>query len=243
MKKTLSLLLLVVGQMVLAQDEKITHPSATSRRYHEYRQAISEPAHHLAKIKTISKKIKADKEGNTRLADKDYEALTFEEKFTFNMIHGEDSSQNCDAMMGIMSEERKIFKYIPDAFGDEITWSVRQREFLKSNRDKVIPLIRATMNLRQRVGANLKDAIMEVNGIELIPDLIATYKLKRKDHDVLTLLMLLMKEGDFSEFKASASYTKLFGENANYKSFLDASPANQKLIMERAMTYYKSKTK
>ena len=237
------LLSLAAGSTLFAQDGGVTHPGTTSRRYHEYRQMISEPIYHLEQIKSLTKRIKADKEGNFRISDRVYNALSFEEKFTFNMIHGEDATQNCDAMMGIMDEEKKIFGYIPSAFGDEITWSDRQREFLKKNRNKVIPLIRATMKLRQRLGVNLKDAIMETNAVELIPDLISTYNLKKKDLDVLSLLMLLMKEGNFPEFMKSSSYTKLYGDKSNYKAFLEANSANQKLIMDRAMAFYKTKFK
>ena len=245
MKKIFSLLLVtIVAPSLFAQDPENAHQSSTSRKYHEYRIGVTEPSYHLAKVNSMVARIKADKEGNHRLSDKAYDALSFEEKFTYNMIHGEDSSQNCDGTMSTVKEETKIFGYIPDAFDEgNITWSDRQREFLTKNRSKVISLLRATIKLRQRVGVNLKNAIIEIDGHELVPDLIAVYNIKKKDHDILTLLMLMMKEDKFPEFVASASYTKLYGENSNYKGFLEANSANQKLIAERAMAYYKSVTK
>ena len=245
MKKILSLLLVTMAtSLMFAQDPENAHQSATSRRYHEYRIGVTEPNYHLAKVSSMVARIKADKEGNHRLSDKAYDALSFEEKFTYNMIHGEDASQNCDGTMSTVKEESKIFGYIPDAFDEgNKTWSERQRTFLTKNRTKVITLLRATIKLRQRVGVNLKNAIMEIKGSELVSDLIAVYNIKKKDHDILTLLMLLMKEDKFPEFVQSASFTKLYGENSNYKGSLEANSANQNLIMERAMAYYKSVTK
>jgi hypothetical protein len=237
MSKFLPILLVtMIAPTLFAQE---VHQSATSRKYHEYRIAISEPSYHLEKIRAIAKRIKSDKEDNYRLSDKTYNALTFEEKFTYNMIHGEDSSQNCDGTMATVKEETKIFGYFPDAFSEgEITWSDRQRAYLKENRTKVISLLRATIKLRQRVGVNLKNAIFEIDGKELIPDLIAVYKIKKKDHDILSLMMLMMKEGKFPEFENSASYSKLYGEHSNYKGFLEANTANQNLIIERAMAFF-----
>jgi hypothetical protein len=52
--------------------------------------------------------------------------------------------------------------------------------------------------------------------------------------------MLLMKEGQYPEFINSASYTKLFGEESNYKAYLEANSANQQLVMDRAMAFYKT---
>ena len=240
MKKLLSILLVIatVGS-VLAQAE-IPTTSAVSKQYRHYREAISMPTYGLAKVKGLIKKIKSDKEDNMRLSDKVYGSLTVEERFTYTMIHGEDSSQNCDFMMPVTDEEKKIFGFWPDAFGGESVWSDRQRQFLANNRTKVIELMRATMKLRERAGANIKDAVLELNANELIPDLIAVYKIKRKDHDILTALMILMKEGQYPDFINSASFTKLYGENSNYKGFLEANAANQQLIMDRAMAFYKS---
>ena len=238
------MLVTMVAPHMFAQDSDNGHQSSTSRKYHEYRLGISEPSYHLSKVKAIISKIKGDKEGNHRLSDKVYDSLSFEEKFTYNMIHGEDSSQNCDGTMSTVKEESKIFGYIPDAFMEgDIAWSDRQREFLSRNRTKIISLVKATIKLRQRVGVNLKNAILEINGYELVPDLIEVYNVKKKDNDILTLLMLMMKEGKFPEFVNSASYTKLYGENSNYKGSLEANAANQELIAKRAMDFYKSVAK
>lgn len=244
MKKFISLLFIFsVVPNLFAQDDQIPKLSPASVKYREYREAISEPVYGLAKVKALVKKIKADKEENHRMPQGEYDALPFNEKFTYNMIHGEDATQNCDVMMGVVNEEKKIFGYTPDAFGGEVMWSDRQQDFFKNNRAKVIPLVRSTIMLRQRVGVNFKELVTSYNLVELIPDLVKVYNIKKKDHDILTVLMILMKEGNYPEFIKSASYVKLYGENSNYKGNLDATPANQKLIISRAMAFYKTKVK
>ena len=50
-------------------------------------------------------RIKQDSEGNARLSPKAFNALTFDEKFTYTMLHGEDFDQNCDASPGIVNED------------------------------------------------------------------------------------------------------------------------------------------
>jgi len=243
MRKVLSILLLLsVASLGLGQEE-IVQPSQASLKYREYRYKASEPTFGLAKVKGLIKKIKRDSEDNLRLEKKLYNGLSTEEKFTYAMLHGEDFSQNCDVMPGIKDEEKKIFGYIPGNFGDEAMWSDRQREFLKKNRTKVIDLLRRTIKTRQRVGVNLKHTIVEINAYELIPDVIAVYNIKKVDHDILTVLMQMMKEGNYEPFIKSQSHEKLYGENSNYRGYIDASTANQKLVIERAMAFYKLKKK
>ncbi len=50
--------------------------------------------------------------------------------------------------------------------------------------------------------------------MEMIPFPISTYNTDRKDHDILTLLMLLMQQNKYPVFVASASYAKLYGDKA-----------------------------
>ena len=177
------------------------------------------------------------------MSDKTYNKLTFEEKFTYAMIHGEDEAQNCDAMPTFKDEEKKIFGYIPDAFSDETGWSERQRDFLTKNRTRIISLIRATIKTRNRVGVNLKNAITQLSAYELIPDLVAYYNQKKVDNDVITVMMFMMKEDKFEPFLKSQTYEKLYGEHSNYRGSIEANSANKALEIERAMAFYKSKTK
>ncbi len=233
---------------LFAQEEGYKPPSQASIKYHEFRYKITEPSYGLSKVKALIKKIKPsgsmdDGEGQQKLDDKAYNALSVEEKFTYTMIHGEVWTQNCDAMMGIIDEEKKAFAYFPSPFGGEELWSERQKQFLVKNRSKVIPLIRSTMTKNHHVGSNLKAAIMEINAYELIPDLVKIYNRDKKDHDILTLFFQLMKENSYKPFMESATYKKLYGPEANYESFIVANAANQKLTIDRATEFYKSKTK
>src|SRR6185369_10495733 len=102
--------------------------SPESQAYNEYRLYTATPPYGLQKIYGLIKKIKADEDGNEALAAKTYNSLSFREKITYNMIHPEEYSQNCDAMPPIQDEQKKIFAQLPDAFG-EIDWSDRQRKF------------------------------------------------------------------------------------------------------------------
>ena len=217
------------------------NPSKSTLKYREFRQESTTPTFGLAKVKKLVKTIKPDSDDNRHLNQKAYDSLTVEEKFTYTMIHGEDATQNCDVMPVFKDEEKKIFGYIPGNFHDETTWSDRQRKYLKDNRETVIKLIRRTILDDKRVGVNLKSAILEIDGVELIPDLAKVYNAKHYDHDILTVMMLLMKEGKFEPFAKSQSFEKLYGEHSNYRGYIMANTDNQKLVIDRAMAYFKQR--
>jgi len=242
MRKILSVCVIAAAAtVVFAQDPPQPPASAATKRYHAYRTTTTEPTYGLAKVKGLIRHIKKDQDENERLSDKVYNSLSFQEKFTYAMLHGEDFSQNCDMMPIFQDEEKKIFAYPAGAWDDESGWSERQLSFLKNNRGKIIGLLRETMRARGRAGSNIKRAVLELNLWELTPDLVAVYNRDHKDHDVLTVLMILMKENKYGPFLASPSFKKLYGDNASYQSFLNANTANQKLEISRAMAFYNSK--
>jgi hypothetical protein len=205
--------------------------------YHDLRLTSTVPPYGLAKIKGLIKKIKSDDEGNAALSRKVYDALSLREKFTYNMIHAESYSQNCDMMPLVEDEQKKIFGYLPDVF-DEFAWSDRQTKFLHNNRDSVIALMKESITRTKKVGVNFKEAIIEINAKEMLPILVTTYNVTKKDHDILTLLMLLMKDNKYEPFLTSMSYKKLYGDEDNYQSFLIYSKANEDLIIKRATEFY-----
>lgn len=243
MKKSLLLCLVTAAASLSVAQETMDgpKPSPESERYALYRHEDSVPTYGLAKVKGLVKKLKEDEDMNRRMADKEYNALTTAEKFTYVMIHGEDFSQNCDMMPAILDEHKKIFSFFPGAFDDTAMWSDRQRAFLKSNRTQVIKLIKTTILAKNRVGNNLKNAIGEMGAVELVPTLVNVYKRDKKDHDILTLLMLLMKDGKYAPFLKSSSHKGLYGDENNYRAFLSATPANQKQILTLATSYYHTK--
>ena len=227
---------------VSAQDVKPEDLSPATKRYRAYRLQPTEPPFGLSKVKALVARIKPDKEDNRRLSAAAFDRLTAPERFTYCMVHGEDASQNCDAMPWIVDEEHKVFARSPGFFGEEI-WSDRQLAFLRSHRSDVVRLLRRTIRARRRVGSNLKDTVEYLHANELIPDLIWAYDLDHKDHDILTTLMVLMGDGKFKPFLESLTYKKLYGENASSQSYIVANEANQKLMAERAMAFYRSRVR
>jgi len=240
MKQLLLFATLLISFSLSAQVNEDTvwkEASKESQAYHKYRQHLSYPPYNLEKINTIIKKqVVSDDEDNLVLKDKAYSALSLKEKFTYNMLHGESFSQNCDAMPPIQDEQKKIFGYLPDVF-DEFTWSDRQEKFLTDNRDSVIMLIKECVSKNNRMGVNFKQAILLMNAKEMIPFLIKVYNVQHKDHDILSLLMLLMKENKYEPFLASSSYKKLYGDDSNYMDFITYNKANEDLIIKRATDF------
>lgn len=220
--------------------------SAASRKYHERRTKATTPTFGLAKVKAAIARIKpqasAD-EGFGLLASPAWGTMTTPERFTYTMIHGENESQNCDVMPWVVDEERKVFAYPPPVFGGESTWSDRQRKFLTGQRTAVVRLLRSTIRAKGEVGVNLKAAIIELRAHELIPDLLWAYNRGPKDQDILSVLNVLMLRGKYEPFMKSATYRKLYSDQANYQASIEANPANQKLIAERATAFYRSRSR
>lgn len=238
----------IVGGAVLvaggrAQDVPTPKVSAATKRYHDARFRVTEPTYGLAKVKGLVKGIKPDGEDNERLSQAAYDHLTTPEKFTYAMLHGEDMSQNCDAMPWIVDEEKKLFAYPPPIFGGDAAWSKRQMAFLTGHRTEVVRLLRSTMRAKGQVGANLKATIITLRANELIPDLLAVYNRDHYDGDILSVLMILMNDGKYEPFLKSETHRKLFGPDANYGSYILANEANRKLMAERAMAFYRTRVK
>jgi hypothetical protein len=245
MKKIFFSLIIITGHSYsFAQDTMVwKEASKESRLYHSYRLETSNPLYSLKKIEELVSKIKAvDDEtglgGKETLNKKTYLSLSFPEKFTYHMIHPESYSQNCDAMPPIQDEQKKIFAQLPDVFG-EFEWSERQTKFFLANRDSVILLMKACITKDNRIGLNFKHVIIDINAKEMIPLLISIYNTNKKDHDILTMLMLLMKDNEYDQFLNSTSYKKLYADSdASYKAYLTFNTANEELIIKRATDFY-----
>jgi len=229
--------LLIVSFSLLAQDElSWKEASRESQAYHAYRLKLTIPPYGLEKIKTKLKGLKRNDDEETKLSSAYYQSLSLREKFTYHMIHAESYSQNCDAMPPIQDEQKKIFGHLPDVF-NEYRWSDGQIKFFKTNKDSVISLMKESIARTGRIGLNFKAAIAELNAMEMIPVLIGTYQSSKKDRDILTVLMLLMKENKYAPFVSSASYKKLYGDEDNYLAALTYNTANEELIIKRATEF------
>ncbi|WP_343743522.1 hypothetical protein [Chitinophaga sp.] len=231
----------VLGCLRLSAQEDVPAewktPSKSSEAYAAYRRKLTVPPYGLAKVKALIEKIPYQEDDSSPMSNKDYMALSLREKFTYHMIHAEINAQNCDVRPPIQDEDKKIFGQMADG-SEESVWSDRQSKFMISNRDSVMALIRESTDRSKRMGANYKMAIVEINGREMIPYIIEVYNRDKKDRDLLTLLMLLMKNNEYKEFMASQSYRKLYGEKADYQSYIDFNKGNEDLIIKRATDYY-----
>lgn len=249
MKKKFFLLFLMLNTFFLfAQEEgEYKEPSKESQAYHDYRMYESTPPYGLAKIKKLISEIR-DKETieadewEIALDNKVYNKLSLREKFTYVMIHGESYSQVCDFIPPPTDEHKKIVGFLPDVLS-ESNWSERQIKFLKDNRDSVMALIKESSTRSKRMGVNYKRTIQLINGIEMIPFLIKFYNEKKKDGDILTLMLVLMKENNYEPFFSSATYKKLYGEEYNFTAFIAYNKANEELIIKRATEFYNARTK
>lgn len=205
---------------------------------------VTVPPYGLDTVKALIRKIKFEEDsmdqgmGTEPLDSKLYMALSFNEKFTYHMIHPESYSQNCSILPERTDEAHRIYGHLPDIFG-EYDWSERQLKFFTGNRDAVEQLMKPLIQINNKVGGNFREAIVRMNAIELIPYLIEFYNREKKDHYILTILMLLMKENKYTEFTNSTSYSKLYGkEDGEYSAYLVYNKANEVLILQRASNFY-----
>lgn len=214
--------------------------------YYNERVRITVPPYGLSKVQKLIKDVafkpfEYGDAGISALTAQQYKGLSFPEKFTYTMIYPEVYSQNCDVYIPYKDEEKKIFAQLP-SWGNENYWSDRQLDFLREERDSVMVLIKESTLRSKKMGVNYKDAIVEINGWEMIPFIMKYFKSNPKDKDALTVLFLLMKKGEYLEFMKSSSYLKLYGNEKNhYEGWIDYNSANEALIFERAMGYYKEK--
>jgi hypothetical protein len=214
--------------------------SEKSRRAHEYRMVNTSPSYDLAKVKAIVRKIKPDDEGSKILNPKVFDKMPLEEKFTYTLVNREWFSQNCDEMPIVENEDKKIFAYLP-AEDDMMDFSDHEQNFLKNNRGRVIPLLSREIEAHPHVGLNVKSVVVYLDAYELIPDIVKAYQRNPRDLDLLTVLDTLMKDGKYAPFMQSITYKKLYGTNADYKTYVDGNKANAKLTMDRAMAFYNSR--
>jgi len=105
----------------------------------------------------------------------------------------------------------------------------------------VLGLIQELAAKTHELGLNYKSAILKINAWESIPFLIDFYRSNPKDKDILTTLLLLLKKAKIPDFERSKIYSKLYGSDVNYDSWINFSEANERYIIETAATYYKIK--
>jgi hypothetical protein len=239
MKKLLCIYFLFISFSSFCQDVDAFGKQASkeSQAHYFYRQHLSEPPYGL---KWIKEKISHRKYGasDTESNRIFYQSLSLREKFTYNMIHAESYSQICSAFpMEGPDEEKKIFAQLPIMFG-EYKWSEKQQKFFSDNRDSVIYLMKECISKTGQVGLNFKKVIVNINAKEMVLPFINLYHRTKKDRDILTVLMLLMKNNKYQPFVSTAIAKKLYGAAASYKEFSFFKPADQEQLIEFAGKFY-----
>jgi len=229
------------------ENDDIYQYTQEDQNFREYRARRTVPPYGLEKVKKLINGLQYEAfedgdAGMTALPPAQFKSLTFQEQFTYVMIHPETYAQNCSIFVPQPDEQKKIFSYLI-SWMDESQWSDRQLTFLRENRDSVMTLIRESTLRSKHMGVNYKDAIVEINGWEMIPFLTDYIQNNEKDKDALTVLLLLMKKGAYVPFLKSTSFQKLYGKDYNYESFIYYNAANKELILERAGEYFAKKKK
>jgi hypothetical protein len=245
MKKTFIFLLTMVVICSCLAQEDYREPSPASQAYHTSRYYETRPPYGLEKVRQLIKTRTVKREdpngedaGTDSLPERLYRMFSLREKFTYNMIYYESYSQGCNYVGAIVDEEKQIFGNIPDRIGDEY-WGGRQINFFNDNKDSVVALMAESIARARRIGLNYKHVIIDINATSMIPLLIHTYDLEKKDHDILTLLLLLMKNNNYKPFYASASYKKLYtGEHPYFGGSITYNSANEALVIQRATDFY-----
>ena len=233
---TLFLITLLTGLQSQTQRNIYQQPSRQSQAYHEYRMRLSIPPYGLARVKALAEGKKGEDWLRT-LNPAVYNKLSFREQFTYNMLHGEAFAQNCSVMPRVADEQLKIAGQLPDIF-DDMGWSKQQDHFFINHRDSVLSLIREDAERSHRIGLNYKLVIVGQNAREMVPFLIKQYNFNTKDHDMLTVLMLLMEKNGYKPFLQSQIGKTLYGGNGSYRAFINFNTANEQLIIKQATAFY-----
>lgn len=239
----------LVGTVLGQEDPNVSwgEPRPQDLSYYNLREKVLEPPYGLVKVKKLIKKRESslpdgvlnDYDGG--ISEKDFNSLTLEEKFTYTMLYPEIYSQACAEFMYIHNPQNRIFGNLPLTISSDY-WSKRQLNFFNTNKSEMMRLIRDCV-MKMGFGGNFKNAIVEMNGWELIPFIIDYYAKNPKDKDCLTVLMTLMKKGKYSAFESSKVFVKLYGNDSGYFDSIHASSPNESFILESAKQYFDSKKK
>jgi hypothetical protein len=162
--------------------------------------------------------------------------LTLREQYTYQIMHPENYLQTCGRIMTGGYSEKEIAARLP-FFQIEYYWSRDQGAFFRENKDSVLGWIAEDVRATGRVGLNYKYAIVECRDRRIVPLLIATYQKDGKDHDILTVLLLLMWKAKYPPFEKSGLYLPLYGPNAGWGEEIAYNSSNVTAILDLAKKY------
>jgi hypothetical protein len=142
----------------------------------------------------------------------------------------------------------KLFSNLPMQT-EGLRMSSRQKKSLQDNRDTVIVCLEKCIDFNSHVPLAYKQTILEINAWEFIPSLLALEdKMNKKnsqfvkDPYLYSLLMLLMKNGDFGKFKETSLYKTLYGPGTGYKTSINFTPELRQQIADLSNQFYKWKS-
>lgn len=170
----------------------------------------------------------------TKAPDSVLLSLSLRQQFVYHMIHPEVYSQMCGLARRPVDKSR-IYARLGET-RDEWKWSSRQRQFLTDHRDSVISWMRTIMREDSTATNNVKDAILLVNGIEMIPEIISWYR-KTGDNDILTVLALLLQQNKDIPFRLTPVYGELYGDDKSYRTFIPWTPGNERMIIGQSKVF------
>ncbi|HEY6901894.1 MAG TPA: SUMF1/EgtB/PvdO family nonheme iron enzyme [Puia sp.] len=218
-----------------AQTGSDKEPSFTAiRSYHGARGVRSVYNYHLDKIRKLLANAPAKKQEwePARISNEAYSNLSLHEKFTYNIDNEESFTQIC-SITSFTGEE--LFAWLlMEEMGSN--FSERQRTYFKENRDSVIRWMKEGIAADGgKIGLNYKRLIVDLNAKEMIPFIISHYK---GDHDVLTVLMLLMKAGNYAPFIKLELYKDLYERPQSMRSsYVPFTPPSEQLILKEAKNF------
>jgi hypothetical protein len=172
------------------------------------------------------------------LSPAQYDALTLRDKIAYDLNHPKSYSQMCSAIPFRDSSAWRIYSNLPPLVDGLRTWSESQRDLFSKNRDSTIQVVMATIG-QNGAGVELLTIIVDLNAKELIPLLIDSYHSDRSNHYILTALLLLMSNNDYSEFLRSQQYAQLYSEKLSARiDYLPYTTKNIDFILQQATSFY-----
>jgi hypothetical protein len=173
-----------------------------------------------------------------RLTEGEFKKLNLRQRISY-FCYPEEFSQNCDAGEMEDSPKMAILVWIGDNQPDGDN-SQRQIESMQQQRDSVIILLKECGSANNRYSDVMKRILIEVNGWELIPDLIKAYDaLTIKESTYLTTLIRFMSDAEYKPFKQSA-IGKLVDDG---QWEIPYTTANETLLISLAKQFHAEKKK
>lgn len=182
-----------------------------------------------------------------KLSDSDFLSLTPSEKFIYAHQYPESYMQNCSYYTSPKGLT-KLYANLP-FITTGLKMSKRQIESLKINRDSSINYLRECIKKHDYIALGYKQTILELNVWEFVPFILSfESKLNTGKNESLqdtylyTVLMRMMKDNDFPDFKKTNFYNKLYGSDAKYRETIDFTPDTRKQLVNLAENFYLWKT-